>query len=303
MAKILITGGTGLVGQHLIHELLTGGHEIHVLSRNGYTALSGIKQFYWNVHKAEIDLKAFEQITHIVHLAGAGIADARWSDARKKEIQDSRVLSTQLLMKGIKESGIKPQMFVGASAIGYYGAITIDKIFEESDAPANDFMGETCRLWEQSYEPVKDAGIPLSILRIGVVLSKNGGAFQKMSAPFRYGLGAALGSGKQYIPWIHIDDLVQVIVDTLFGKLPASVYNVVSGDFISNYEFSKQLSKALQKPFYLPAVPAFILKLILGKMSVMILEGSRVSNNKLIDNGFKFKYPFVKEALKAIVSL
>jgi NAD dependent epimerase/dehydratase family enzyme len=149
MAKILITGGTGLVGQQLIHELLAGGHEIHVLSRNGNTTLSGIKQFYWNVHRAEIDLKAFEQITHIVHLAGAGIADARWSDARKKEIQDSRVQSTQLLMKGIKESGIKPEMFVGASAIGYYGAITIDKIFEESDAPANDFMGETCRLWEQ----------------------------------------------------------------------------------------------------------------------------------------------------------
>jgi NAD dependent epimerase/dehydratase family enzyme len=124
-----------------------------------------------------------------------------------------------------------------------------------------------------------------------------------MSAPFRYGLGAALGSGKQYMPWIHLDDLVQVIIDSLFGKLPASVYNVVAGDFISNYEFSKQLAKALRKPFYLPAVPAFILKLILGKMSVMILEGSKVSNKKLIAAGFKFKYPFVKEALKAIVSL
>lgn len=301
MAKILITGGTGLVGRHLIHELLLQGHEVVLLSRSKAVGVAGIVQFYWNVDKGEIDLKAFENITHIVHLAGAGIADARWTEARKKEIQNSRVLSSQLLMKGIKESGIHPEMFVGASAIGYYGALSSDKIFKEEDAPATDFMGETCRVWEQSYQPIKESGIPLSVLRIGVVLAKDGGAYKKMSAPFRYGLGAALGNGKQYMPWIHIEDLVQIFIQALFRKIPPSVYNAVAPEHVTNKVFSAQLAKTLGKPFYLPNVPAIMMKFMLGEMAVMLLEGSMVGSEKLMNTGFRFKYASVSEALNSLV--
>jgi uncharacterized protein (TIGR01777 family) len=298
MAKILITGGTGLVGRHLIHALQKGGHEVVMLSRAIKPGLSGIKQYYWNISKGEIDLKAFEKVTHIVHLAGAGIADARWTEARKKEIQDSRVFSTKLLLKGIKESGIKPEMFVGASAIGYYGAVTTEKIFTETDAPARDFMGETCRLWEQSYEPLKELSMPHTVLRIGVVLAKDGGALQKMSAPFRYGLGAALGSGTQYMPWIHLDDLVQIILDALSGKISGGIYNAVATEYVTNAEFSKKLAQAMKKPFYLPNVPTFVMKLMLGEMAVMLLEGSRISNSKLLSSGFTFRYSSIEDAIR-----
>jgi uncharacterized protein len=302
MAKILITGGTGLVGRHLIHALQQGGHDVVVFSRDIKQGLPGIKQFHWNINTGEIDLKAFEMATHVVHLAGAGIADAKWTVERKKEIQDSRVLSTKLLLNGIKESGIKPEMFLGASAIGYYGAITTENIFKETDSPASDFMGETCRLWEQSYEPIKALGMPYAILRIGVVLAKDGGAFKKMSVPFRYGLGAALGSGRQYMPWIHLDDLVQIIIETLFGKISPGIYNAVAAEHVTNAEFSKQMAQTLKKPFYLPNVPAFVMKLMLGEMAVMLLEGSRVSNEKLVSAGASFKYPSVSMALKSLVS-
>lgn len=297
MAKILITGGTGLVGKHLTKCLLENGHDVVWLSRNPQKE-SAVKVFEWQPQNGYINEKAFEGVEYIVHLAGEGIADKRWSSKRIAELNESRVKTAALLATYISNLKVPVKSFVGASAIGYYGAITSDKIFTEQDQPASDIMGTICKEWELSYEPIKQMGIPLSIIRIGLVLSKDGGMYKKMLPIFKSGLGSALGSGKHYMPWIHIDDLVQVIFSAIFGYIPTVTYNAVSSEHITNNEFSKAFAQSLNKPFFMPNIPAFVLRLLFGKMADILLEGSRVSNQKLIDAGFKFKFQRLSDALK-----
>lgn len=301
MAVILISGGTGLVGKALSKRLLSEGHEVRILSRNPKSE-NKIKSFYWNVKKNEIDGKAFDNVEHIVHLAGSDIADKRWTDARKQDIIDSRVNSVKLITSTLKKKNIQLKSFVGASAIGIYGMTTSRKIFTETDKGKDDFLSQTCIQWENSYQQILILSDKNSIIRIGVVLSKDGGALKRLLPLFQLGLGSAVGSGKQYIPWIHIEDLVSVFHEALFNINYNGVYNAVSSEEITNHSFSKQLAKALSKPFFLPNVPAFVLKLLFGEMANMLLEGSRVSNQKLIGSGFQFKYPTLSEALSEIVS-
>lgn len=301
MAVILISGGTGLVGKALFNHLLSKGHEIRILSRNPKST-NNIKSFYWHVEKNEIDEKAFDDVEHIVHLAGSGIADKRWTDARKQEIIDSRVNSMKLISSIVKKKNIQLKSFVGASAIGIYGMITSDKIFSENDKGQDDFLSQSCMQWENAYQEIQTLSNKNCIIRIGVVLSKDGGALKRLMPMFQLGLGSAVGSGKQYMPWIHIDDLVSVFQEALFNSNYSGIYNAVSSEEISNQAFSKQLAKSLSKPFFLPNVPAFILKLMFGEMANVLLEGSRVSSQKLTDNRFQFQFPTLNEALKAIVS-
>ncbi|MBC8393230.1 MAG: TIGR01777 family protein, partial [Deltaproteobacteria bacterium] len=199
MSKILITGGTGLVGSRLTEMLVDKNHEVVVLSRNPKNK----NEFKWDISKAFIDEKVFENTDYIIHLAGAGIADERWSEKRKQLIIDSRVESANLLFHKVKEHKIKLKGFISASGIGYYGAFTSDKIFEETDKVGNDFLGEVCEKWEAAALQFEQLNINVSILRTGIVLSKNGGALEKMKTP----VISPLGSGKQYLPWLHIDDL------------------------------------------------------------------------------------------------
>lgn len=302
MAKILITGGTGLIGKHLSRYLTGKGHDIVLLSRNPSKVKSKYKVYKWNLEEGIIDEKAFENLDHIVHLAGAGIADKRWTEARKKEIIESRIKSSALIHSYIIKLKVNLKSFVGASAVGYYGAQTSDGIFREEDLAASDFLGSVCNRWEESYEPIKQLGIHTTVIRIGNVLAKDGGAYPRIAAPFYFGLGFALGNGKQFMPWIHINDLVKVFDAAIFKNLPNNVYNAVASEHVTNLQYSQQLAKSLNKPFFMPKVPAFILKIVLGEMACIVLQGSRVSNQKLLDNQFRFEFTQLKAALNQLAT-
>lgn len=301
MAIILISGGTGLVGKALTKRLISEGHEVRILSRNPKSSTQ-MKSFYWNVEKNEIDEKAFDGVEYIVHLAGSGIADKRWTDARKRDIIDSRVNSMKLITSVVKKKNIQLKSFVGASAIGIYGMTTSEKIYTETDKGKGDFLTQSCEQWENSYQEIQSLSNKNSIIRIGVVLSKNGGALKKLLPIFNFGLGSAVGSGKQYMPWIHIDDLVTIFYNALFNPKLIGTYNAVSGESTTNAEFSKQLAKTLSKPFFLPNVPSFLLKLVFGEMANVLLEGSQVSNKHLLETGIELKYPTITVALEELLA-
>lgn len=289
MAKILITGGTGLVGSRLTEILLEKKHDVVILSRNPKNK----NEYKWDISKNYIDKKAFENVTYIIHLAGAGIADERWSNERKKIIINSRVDTANLLFEKVKEHKVKLKGFVSASGIGYYGAITSDKIFTETDKVGKDFLGEVCEKWEDAAHQFKTLNIPVSILRTGIVLSKKGGALEKMKLP----VITPLGSGNQYMPWIHMDDLCEMYVKAIEGKL-IGIYNAVAPEHQTSKTFSKTLAESAGNPFLAIAAPSFALKLVFGDMSKILLEGSRISSEKIKKINFKFQFPTLKMALE-----
>lgn len=301
MAIILISGGTGLIGKVLSNYLCLEGHEVRILSRfpNVHTS---VKSYFWDVEKNKIDERAFINVEHIIHLAGSGIADKRWTLERKKEIINSRVNSIKLITNTLKKNNIQLKSFVGASAIGIYGMDTSEKIYTEFDTGKEDFLSKTCVEWENSYKEIQTLSDRNCIIRIGVVLSSKGGALKKLIPLFKLGLGSAVGSGKQYMPWIHIDDLVSIFNQSIFNHNFNGVYNAVSPQHTTNTTFSKQLANALSKPFFLPNVPKFILKIIFGEMANVLLKGSRISSQKLTKNGFHFKFNTISEALNNIIS-
>lgn len=288
MSKILITGGTGLVGSRLTEMLVDKNHEVVVLSRNPKNK----NEFKWDISKAFIDEKVFENTDYIIHLAGAGIADERWSEKRKQLIIDSRVESANLLFHKVKEHKIKLKGFISASGIGYYGAFTSDKIFEETDKVGNDFLGEVCEKWEAAALQFEQLNINVSILRTGIVLSKNGGALEKMKTP----VISPLGSGKQYLPWLHIDDLCEMYIKAIEDNLKG-IFNAVAPEHQTSTTFSKALAKSISKPYVGICVPSFMLKLLFGDMSKILLEGSRVSSNKIEKNGYSFQFKTLEKAL------
>ncbi len=291
MANILITGGTGLVGQALIPKLLEKGYKVSILSRKS-NQRKDIQTFLWDVNNNEIDDKALKGIDFIIHLAGAGVAEKRWSKKRKQEILDSRVKSTQLLFDKVKELKIPLKGFITASGTGYYGNITTDIIFKENDKTANDFLGTVCKEWEKTALQFETLRIDTSIVRTGVVLSEKGGALSKMITP----IITPLGSGKQFMPWIHIEDLCKIYTEIIEGKITGT-FNAVAPEHHTNFSFSKILAKKFGRPFLKIGIPAFLLKLFFGKMAVILLKGSRVSSQKLIDNGFGFNFPSLNKAL------
>lgn len=288
------------MGVHLTHQLLQKGYRVAWLSRNPVENAQ-IKAFKWDVATGTIDPKALEFADALVHLAGAGIADKPWSAKRKQEIVDSRVKSTELLVKQLKLQKTELEVVVAASAVGYYGALTSDHVFVENDSPANDYLGTTTQRWEKATNTFRELGIKTVQYRLGVVLTKEGGALAKMAAPVKFGLGAPLGSGKQIVPWIHVDDLCAMIVDALEKKIPDGVYNAVAPAITSNKEFMKTLSKVMKRPHFFPAVPGFMMRAIMGEMADMVLEGSAVSADKITTAGFPFRYVKLDEALKSLL--
>jgi hypothetical protein len=297
MSKILITGGSGLIGKKISELLLKLGREPVWLSREGNTQ-GKIKSYQWDIQKRTVDEKAFEGVEQIVHLAGAGIADKRWTEAYKQNIIDSRVKSSELLLEHITKKNIKIKTLVGGSAIGYYGAKQSDKVVNENESPGNDFLAESCVLWEKSYLPFSNLGIRVTVIRTGVVLSRDGGAYPKMAMPFKMGLGAALGSGKQFFPWIHINDVANIFVHALLHETMDGIYNAVCSEYVTNKDFSKQLAKSFHKVFFLPNVPAFVLRLAMGENALMVTEGLKIDNTKIKKTGFVFEFETLDAALK-----
>ena len=293
MKKVLITGGNGLIGKRLSFLLASRGYEVRILSRSN-SLKNNYKTFLWNVSKKYINDSAFEGLNHIIHLAGAGIADKRWSEKRKKEIIASRVASTNLLYNTVKRLKTPLNSFISASATGYYGAVTSETIFEEKDKPAKDFLGKVCSLWEDSIFQFNEIKIRTVALRTGIVLSKDGGALKKMKTP----VITALGNGKQYMPWIHIDDLCELYLKAIEDEQFKGAFNAVSSEHISNLSFSKKISKIFNHPFLAIGAPSFILQIVFGEMSTIILNGSRISANKIQQAGFNFKFENLEKALK-----
>lgn len=301
MSSILITGGTGLIGKHLCRLLKERGHKIVLLSRN--RNLDGDVQTYaWDLEVGEIDKEALESVDYIIHLAGENIGERRWTPKQKQLIIDSRVKTTQLIFDKIKENRSILKAFISASATGYYGIAPTDKIFKETDSPGNDFLGDTCFQWEQAVDRFKQLGVRTVKIRTGVVLAKQGGALAKMIAPVKMGIASALGNGRQYLPWIHIEDLCSIYMKAIEDSQMNGAYNAVSPDHKTNAEFTRTLAKVLNKPFWFPKVPGIMIKLILGKMSKIVLKGNRISANKIIDSGYKFQFPDLEGALRNLLT-
>ena len=291
MAKILVTGGTGLVGRRLTALLTEKNHEVRILSRNPKNK----NEFKWDFSKGSIDDKAIENIDYIIHLAGAGIAEKRWTKERKEVIVNSRVATANLIFDKIKSQNIPLKGFISASGSNYYGAQTTAKVFKESDAVGTDFLGQVCLRWEAAANQFKDLNIPVTILRTGVVLSKTGGALEKMRTP----IVSPFGSGNQYLAWIHIDDLCNLYIKAVEEDFEG-VYNTVSPESHTNRTFSKTLAKAIKRPYLPIAVPGLLLKLVFGELAIILLEGSRLSSGKIEKKGFVFKYIELKRALESL---
>jgi uncharacterized protein (TIGR01777 family) len=304
MATVLITGGTGLVGKALGQALLEKGYHVIILTRNAgekNTTTGKLQYAEWNIEQKHIDKDAIGAADYIIHLAGAGVADKRWTKKRKQEIADSRVNSSRLIVDSLKTIPNKVKAVISASAIGWYGADPVNpnpKPFEENDPASEAFLGETCKLWEESIEEAAQLGKRLVKLRIGIVLSKYGGALSEFKKPLQFGLAAILGSGKQIISWIHIDDLTEMFITAIENATMNGAFNAVAPIPVSNKELTIQLAKG-RKRFFIPFyVPSFILKLFLGEMSIEVLKSATVSSKKIERTGFNFKFPTIDGALQ-----
>jgi uncharacterized protein (TIGR01777 family) len=295
---ILITGASGLVGTRLTEMLLSRGYSVAHLGRSRREGK--VKSFVWNVDKFVIEPSALKGITTIIHLAGAGVADKRWTEKRKKEILDSRVHSSRLLYEELKKGHHQVTEFISASAVGYYG-VDVEKIFTEDDPPAKDFMAEVTRQWEDEAKKIESLGVRAVNIRTGIVLSERGGALKQMTTPIKLFAGAPLGSGQQYISWIHIDDVCQMYIKAMEDDSMAHAYNAVGPYAVTNLELTKAIAKMLNRPLLLPAIPAFVLKLILGEMAFYVLNGAKVSSEKIQKTGFQFKFKTLEDALKDLL--
>lgn len=295
--SVLISGGSGLVGSRLTQLLLQKGYQVAHLSRSA--SEGEVKTIKWDIEKMELDPSAIEPYDYIINLAGAGIVDESWTEERKKIIQESRTKTVALLARAVAQNTKKPISFVSASAVGYYGLKTSAHFFTEEDSPGDDFLAKTCVKWEESINEVAAMGVPTTTIRIGIVLSADGGALKEMANPIKFGVGAPLGNGKQYMPWIHIDDLCGIFIYAFESKLQG-VFNAGAPNQVNNKKFTTSLAKVLGKPLWLPNVPSFIMKLILGSRALLVLEGSRVSCKKVQAAGYKFKFEHLEDALEDI---
>lgn len=296
-SSILITGANGVLAKNL-SIFLEKDYSIRFLTRNPTKE----NEYQWNLNDKYIDPNAFEGVKHIIHLAGTPISSKRWTKNRKKEILSSRIDGANLILEELKKNKIVLESYISASAIGFYGTINSDKIFTEEDHKGDDFLSSVCDQWEKSADSFmsNSQANQVSIVRLGIIFSKNHGALKKLMKPIKYGLGSALGSGKQYIPWIHIDDVCGIIKHLLDNKI-SGTYNAVSPEHITNNELVKEIGSTLNRIIFLPNIPAFFIKVLFGEMSVILLKGSRVSSEKIINKGYDFKFKKVSEALNNIL--
>lgn len=293
MKQILITGGSGLIGRTLTSHLQQQGYEVAWLSRKPKNSQ---KVFLWDVDKSTLEEEALRWADGIIHLAGAGVADKRWTDKRKQQILESRTKSSRLLFEAIQKSDERPEVFVSASAVGYYGFDTGSELIDEEGPLGADFLAQVVNQWEGEVLKIKTLGVRTVLLRTGIVLDKKGGALAEMLKP---PVAAPLGAGNQYMSWIHLQDLAAMYIFALSHPL-SGVYNAVAPHPVTNKQLTKLAAKEKGKPFLPVPVPGFLLKAVLGEMSHMVIGGSKLSSKKIEKEGFVFQFPFIKEALKDI---
>ncbi|QNL51469.1 TIGR01777 family protein [Olivibacter sp. SDN3] len=299
MNKILVTGASGMVGEALIAALVSKGYTIHALTRKAKSNTSSVSYFTWDLEEGAIDKSCITDVEAIIHLAGAGIAKKPWSKNVRINILKSRTDSIQLIYQLLQSTPHRVKTVISASATGYYGNRG-DELLTEERVPSDDFLGQTCLAWEQVVSQAASYGIRTVSLRSGIILSKEDGALPLMAKPVKLGLGAKLGNGRQYTPWIHLEDAVAMYIFALEHEGLRGVYNMVAPETITNKTLNRALAKTLKKPLWAPPVPAFLIRSIMGKMSDLLLHSTRVSAERISNAGFKFKYPTIREALTNI---
>jgi uncharacterized protein (TIGR01777 family) len=295
--KVLLTGGTGFIGKHLTAVLLANGFAVSILTRSERKNTPQITYYNWDLNTNYIEEEAILTADYIIHLAGEGIVEKRWTEKRKKAILESRVKPIHLIHDILKKNNKVLDAFISASAVGIYGAFTRQKICNESTAPADDFLGTTCQKWEAAVDELSALNIRTVKIRTGIVLGKNEGFLKKVAPSFKAKFGAVLGSGKQYVPWIHVEDLSHIYLKAITDPEMQGAYNATITDSTTNLILSKTLAHLYGYKIWLPKAPAFILKIVLGEMSEAVLKGQRVSSAKIQKEGFKFQFTDLEQAL------
>ena len=298
--KVLITGATGLIGSQLSNRLLENGATVHYLTtrRSAIQDLENYKGFYWHPDNDQLDEDALNGVEVIVHLAGATIAK-RWTEAYKKTILQSRTRTAELLLKALQDSDTQVKQFISASGISFYPPSTTE-VYDETYPQADDsFLGRVVEAWEASAMAFRELGIRVAIVRTGLVLSDKDGALPRIAGPVKWGVGAALGSGKQWQSWVHIDDLV-AIYTYVIEEQAEGLFNAVAPYPVTNKELTIALARELNRPVFLPNVPSFVLRAVFGEMSTLLLEGQKVLPARLEAENFYFKFPNLESALSDI---
>lgn len=295
--NILLTGGSGFIGKQLTALLVTNGFSVSILTRVDRKATKDITYYKWDIENNYIDEASVLNADYIIHLAGENIVAKRWTNKRKKEIIDSREKPIELIYSVLKKNNKTLDAFISASAVGIYGAFTSENVCTEETVVANDFLGVTCQNWETAANSIESLGVRTVKIRTGLVLGRNGGFLEKLIPVFKYRLGSVIGTGKQYMPWIHIDDLCSIYLKAVNDINMNGSYNAAVADNTNNAIFSKALANVYGYSIWLPAIPSFVIKLIMGEMSEIILTGQRISSQKIESAGFKFKYSNLKPAL------
>jgi uncharacterized protein len=294
---ILITGASGLIGEHLTAMLLRHGYRVKHLGRAKKEG--PVSSYVWDVDRGYIEEGALAEVNAIIHLAGTGIAEKRWTKERKKEIMESRTKSTMLLFDQVKRGHPTIETFISASGISYYGFGSGQEVFTEESRPGNDFLADVVTQWETAADNFQSLNIRTVKIRTGIVLSGKGGALKEIVRPVRWGIGAQLGTGNQWMSWIHISDLCRLYIFVLENKLLQGAYNGVGPAWSTNREVTESIAHALQRPLWLPPVPGFVLKVWFGEMADLVLLGSKVSSEKIQQAGFVFEYAVLDEAIRS----
>lgn len=300
METILITGGSGLIGSALSELLTENGYSVRHLSRDTSSSDNKYPTYFWDYTRGIIDPDALHGVDHIIHLAGAGIADKRWTATRKQDIVDSRVQTLNLIYDSLQKQGLSIKSLISASGSNFYGYDSTGKLFEEQDSPGEDFLAQVCVQWETAALRFQSL-TRVSILRTSMVLSPTSGALEKLIQPIKFGLGAPLGTGNQNISWIHLNDLTAMYLFIL-KNAESGIFNASAGND-TNQTFTKVAAQVLKKPLFLPSVPGFILRLYLGELAQLVLNGNALSSKKIQQAGFSFQFPELKTALTNLLKL